>query len=68
MKPNIGGADIGLRIVLGVALLSLYFVLEGSARWFGLIGIVPIATALLRWCPAYVILGISTCPAHRDDA
>ena len=61
MKANVGGADRVIRIIAGVAILSLYFFLEGDAKWFALIGIVPIGTALIRWCPAYIPFGISTC-------
>jgi hypothetical protein len=61
MQANVGGIDRGIRIVAGLVLLSLVFVLEGSARWWGLIGIVPLATGLLRWCPAYLPFGIRTC-------
>jgi hypothetical protein len=61
MKANVGGADRVIRIILGVAILSLFFFLEGNAKWFALIGIVPIGTALFRWCPAYVPFGMSTC-------
>lgn len=61
MQANVGGADRIIRIILGLALLSLLFILEGEARYLGLIGIVPIATALLNWCPAYAIFGINTC-------
>jgi len=62
MQANVGNADRIIRIILGVALLSLVFILEGNARWFGLIGIMPIFTALMRWCPAYALFGMSTCP------
>lgn len=65
MKPNVGGIDKVLRIVVGVALLSLIFILEGSARWWGLIGIVPLLTGSLGWCPAYAPFGINTCPAKK---
>ncbi len=61
MEPNVGGIDRVLRIVVGLALLSLLFLLEGNARWWGLVGIVPLATGLLRWCPVYFPLGIKTC-------
>lgn len=61
MEANVGGVDRGVRIVAGLVLLSLVFVLEGSARWWGLIGVVPLATGLLRWCPAYLPFGIKTC-------
>jgi hypothetical protein len=63
MKRNVGGIDKGLRIIVGLGLLSLLFILEGNARWFGLIGLVPLGTAFIGFCPLYAILGVSTCPA-----
>ncbi len=65
MIANVGSVDRILRIVLGLALLSLLFLLDGNARWLGLIGLVPLATALLGWCPAYSALGVSSCPRRR---
>lgn len=65
MMKNVGTIDRILRIVIGLVLLSLLFLLDGNARWFGLIGIVPLATAGLSWCPLYTLLGIRTCPAGR---
>lgn len=62
MKANVGGIDRVLRIALGIALLAMVVVLEGGARYWGLIGIVPLTTGLLRWCPAYTLFGLSTCP------
>jgi len=62
MTPNVGSTDRAIRIVLGLALLSLLVALEGNARWLGLIGLVPIVTAFVRWCPAYRLFGLSTCP------
>ncbi|MFM2045667.1 MAG: hypothetical protein RLY86_4243 [Pseudomonadota bacterium] len=61
MTRNVGGIDRIIRIVAGVALLSLVFLLQGEARWFGLIGAIPLFTGLVQWCPAYVPLGINTC-------
>ena len=61
MEHNVGGIDRAVRIVAGLVLLSLLFVLEGNARWWGLIGIVPLATGLVRWCPAYSLLGLNSC-------
>ena len=61
MKRNMGTADRAIRAVLGLGLLSLVFVLEGGARWFGLIGLVPLATATIGWCPAYLPFGFDTC-------
>ena len=63
MKANIGNVDRIVRIVVGVALLAL-FALDTS-RWWGLIGILPLATALFRWCPAYTLLGMNTCPTSE---
>jgi hypothetical protein len=57
--------DRTLRIVVGLALLSLFFLLEGNARYLGLIGIVPILTGTFRWCPAYLPFGISTCSTKQ---
>lgn len=65
MIANVGSLDRALRIVLGIVLLSLLFLLEGNARWFGLLGLVPLATALLGWCPAYSMFGVSSCPRRR---
>ncbi len=61
MNRNIGTADRAIRIVVGVCLLALLFVLDGNARWFGLIGVVPLFTALVRWCPLYTLIGTRTC-------
>lgn len=68
MKANIGGIDKVLRIVVGLALLSLILFIEGPGRWWGLVGIVPLGTGLLGYCPLYSILGLSTCPLERKSA
>jgi hypothetical protein len=60
MKPNVGNADRVVRALVGLGLLSLIFVLEGNARWWGLVGLLPLATSFMRWCPAYVPFGINT--------
>ena len=64
MKQNVGGIDKFIRIILGVVLLALVFVIEGNARWFGLIGVVPLFTAFVGWCPAYSLIGVNTCSAR----
>ncbi len=64
MNANVGGFDRVFRIVAGLALLSLFFVLDGSARYWGLIGIVPLLTAIVRFCPLYSLVGINTCPVQ----
>ena len=68
MKVNVGGIDRVLRIVVGIGLLSLVFVLEGSARYWGLVGILPLVTGLFRFCPAYSIFGLSSCPMEQKSA
>jgi hypothetical protein len=62
MKANVGGIDRILRIVLGAALI-LWAVLGGPVwAW---IGIVPLATGLIKFCPLYPLLGMSTCPMEE---
>ncbi len=51
--------DRAFRIVLGIAILSLLFV--GPKSWWALVGIVPLATGIIGFCPLYRVLGISTC-------
>jgi len=59
MKANVGGIDKVLRIVAGLALIGAAAT-DVIGVW-GYIGVVPLATGLLGWCPAYPLLGISTC-------
>jgi hypothetical protein len=65
MAANVGGIDRTLRILVGIAVLALFFVLEGNARYWALIGFVPLFTGLFRVCPLYSVLGINTCPMKR---
>ena len=65
MEANVGGIDRTVRIVAGIVLLSLFFVLEGNARWWGLLGVGLLATGVLRFCPAYLPFGIRTCPSKK---
>ena len=60
MTKNVGNIERVIRIVIGFGLLSLIYFLEGNARWWGLIGLVPITTAVIGYCPPYAWLGIST--------
>ena len=66
MKANVGGIDRTLRIIVGLVLLSLLFILEGNARWWGLVGFLPLLTGIVGWCPAYVPFHLSTCSAGKD--
>ena len=64
MKCNVGRTEQIVRIVIGVivVLLGLYL-----RSWWGLIGLVPIITGLIRYCPVSHILGISTCDAKKKQ-
>ncbi len=64
MQRNEGTIDRGLRIIIGLGILSLVFV--GPQTAWGWFGLVPLATGLLGICPAYSLLGIRTCPAPRE--
>ena len=68
MKVNVGSVDRILRIVVGLGLLALVFVLDGNARYWGLVGLLPLATGLFRFCPAYALFGLDTCPMERKGA
>ena len=68
MKTNMGSIDRGLRIVVGIVLIAAVFFIEGPMRWWGLVGLVPLVTGLAGSCPAYSILGISTCPTARKPS
>jgi Protein of unknown function (DUF2892) len=65
MTTNVGGIDRILRIVVGIAVLALFFVLEGNARYWALVGLVPLFTGLFRTCPLYSVIGVNTCPMKK---
>lgn len=65
-KTNMGAIDRGLRALVGIALLALFFMYpDASWRYWTLIGLVPLATSLIGWCPAYAPFGLSTCAAKK---
>lgn len=59
MKKNVGALERTIRIVLGAGILSLAFV--GPQSPWAYLGIVPLATGLVGWCPPYALFGFSTC-------
>lgn len=64
MKLNLGNLDRGLRIALGMFVLSLVF--WGPETYWGWLGVVPVVTGLVGHCPIYTILGVSSC--SRDQS
>jgi len=60
MKFNVGGLDRMLRIALGLILIVLAAM--GFIGWWGWLGVIPLATGLLRFCPLYSLAGLNTCP------
>jgi len=63
MKSNIGSIERILRILAGLVLIGL--TVTGTIGLWGWLGIVPLATGLVGWCPPYALLGISTCKARN---
>lgn len=64
MLQNVGSVDRVIRVVAGVALIGAS--LFGAIGPWGWIGIVPLATGLFRFCPAYLPFGLSTCAAKTS--
>jgi hypothetical protein len=58
MQQNIGPIERTIRVALGIGLLAIAYLVETEIRWFGLVGILPLATGLLGLCPTYLALGI----------
>ena len=65
LKKNIGTVERAIRAIVGLFVLSLIF--WGPHTLWGLLGLVPLATALIGWCPPYALLGISTCKAKPNE-
>ena len=65
MRMNVGKLDVILRVIGGSALIVSAYV-EYIGPW-GWIGLVPLLTAIVGWCPAYAILGIKTCPLSKGE-
>lgn len=64
---NVGALDRVVRIVLGLTVLSLYFIYpESAGRYLSLLGLIPLLTGIFGTCPIYSVFGLSTCRAQRD--
>jgi len=62
LTRNAGSLDRAIRILLGVGLLAIVFV--GPRSWIGMIGLVPLLTGVIGFCPLYRIVGVQTCSNH----
>ncbi|MDR3585441.1 MAG: DUF2892 domain-containing protein [Desulfosporosinus sp.] len=60
MKVNEGSLDRIIRIIIGLIILSLWFLLQGNAKYLALIGLIPLITGIIGWCPLYTIFGVNT--------
>ena len=67
MTSNVGGFDRIARIVVGVALIAFALFAPATIgwKWVGWIGVVPLLTAMVGFCPAYALLGLNTCPMKK---
>ena len=63
MKENVGSGDKITRILIGVVIVAAGIYYE---TWLGLIGIIPVATGMIKFCPLYALFGISTCPSKES--
>lgn len=57
---NVGQTDKVIRIILGIVLLSVFFFVEGNAKYFGVLGIIPLYTGITGKCALYKLFGINT--------
>lgn len=63
MEINVGSVDRALRIIAGLALIGL--AATGTIGAWGWIGVMPLLTGILKFCPAYAIFGMNTCPMEK---
>ena len=63
LAKNVGSIDRILRIVVGLGLISLVFV--GPQTPWGWVGVVPLLTAFIGFCPLYTLIGVRTCPVGQ---
>lgn len=65
MKANVGTTDRIVRIILGLILMSLYFVIDGGLKYISIVGVVLLLTAFIKFCPLYTIFGVNTCSTKK---
>lgn len=62
MQKNVGIVDRVFRIIVGLGMLSLIFWAQGTERFWGLLGLIPLLTGIMGLCPFYALIGFKTCP------
>jgi len=65
MKQNVHKVERIVRVIIGISLVAMAFI--GPANLWFLLGIIPLATGLLGWCPPYAIFGINTCDLGKKN-
>jgi hypothetical protein len=65
MKSNVGGMDRILRIAIGLVLIGL--AVSGTIGLWGWLGLLPLATGFIGWCPPYALFGWSTCAVKNRN-
>lgn len=68
MKQNIGTVDKVIRLIVGIVLMSLYFLLDGGLKYISILGIILILTAFINYCPLYTLFGINTCSTKKENS
>ena len=63
MKKNVGSIDKVARVIIGLVIIALGVLYQS---WWGLVGIIPLFTSVVGWCPAYLPFGISTCKTKTE--
>jgi len=63
MKCNVGKTDRSIRIILGLIIIVLGFIYE---NWWGLVGLIPLLTGLIKWCPLYIPFRLSTVKKEKE--
>ena len=64
MEKNVGGIDRNIRIVAGIGIIAAGIIYDS---WWGALGIIPVTSGLLCWCPPYALLGMSSCKINHKD-
>jgi len=64
MTKNVGTIDRSIRVIAGLVIIALGVIFQS---WWGAIGLIPLATAAIGWCPPYALLGMSTCRVKEKE-